>query len=217
MLEDPTNLFVVDLATRASEGAGIPSYIQTMSCLFLGCCFESIEDKSNDDILSRKSLLNLIDSKVGLSRFSDILKRGKSDLTSRDIKEDARSTSINYCPTYKAFYEEKVEAIRSAIFNFYAGVSGGESKSGNSAESQVIQMQKDHIAQLEEQLKEQMMSQVKQGTLTNSNQDSIDSSSQELVQQLKDTVQSLRQDIAAKDSTISDINITIARVGISNS
>ena len=44
MLDDPSNFFVVDLASTASENAGVSPLVQVAACLFLGTCFQALKD-----------------------------------------------------------------------------------------------------------------------------------------------------------------------------
>jgi hypothetical protein len=43
ILEDPSNFFVVELATPMSESSGTPPLVQIAACLFLGTCFTALE------------------------------------------------------------------------------------------------------------------------------------------------------------------------------
>ena len=76
MLEDPSNLYVVDLATVASDGAGVPVFVQVMACLFIGCCFTALNPVTQDakgtnkgmqseSLLTQKSIISMIDSRIG--------------------------------------------------------------------------------------------------------------------------------------------------------
>eukprot|EP01041_Mallomonas_annulata_P003424 gene3424-6795_t len=185
MLEDPSNLFVIDLATAASEGAGVPPAVQILSCLFLGCCLNALPKDSSssqsgqgqghqqqygysnkntmDDIsLSQKSIITMIDSRIGLTRFTDMLKRplqnqGKSSLSSSAAGGGGGTgggsnleNEIFFSQSFKVFYEEQIAAIRQCIFDFYStGTQGGDSP-----ESQLIRLQKDEIMKLENQIQE---------------------------------------------------------------
>ena len=84
MLEDPANFFVVDLATSASESTGIPVAVQITACFFLACCFLALDDSTEGksvsnsesaDILQKRSFLTMIDSRIGLNRFTEFLKK----------------------------------------------------------------------------------------------------------------------------------------------
>lgn len=165
MLEDPANLFVLDLATAASESAGVPPLVQVAACLFLGCCFESLpgaastpppssngtaNGASEDSILNRKAFLGMIDSRIGLNRFTDILKK---PVASRGHKDAAASYSALFIsPDFLVFYQKQVEAIRAGIFEFYTG--GASSAVGDVMQQQIIDMQKEKIAELEQKLAE---------------------------------------------------------------
>lgn len=161
MLEDPANLFVLDLATAASESAGVPPLVQVAACLFLGCCFESLPaaattppPSSNgsfggeDSILNRKSFLGMIDSRIGLNRFTDILKKPLAAKSNKDV--GANHAALFISPDFLAFYQKQVEAIRAGIFEFYTG--GASTAVGDAMQQQVIDMQKEKIAELEHKL-----------------------------------------------------------------
>jgi chromosome segregation ATPase len=90
MFEDPSNLFVVDLATASSELAGVPSAVQAMACLFLGCCFCGFPDEKppdssssanppaadgNGSLFSRRSFISMIENKITINRFLETLKK----------------------------------------------------------------------------------------------------------------------------------------------
>ena len=189
MLDDPSNLFVVDLATVTSESSGIPSFVQVVSCLYLGTCFEAlaaseqessnnikntagplsaVKSKSTDDSISRltqKSLLKMIDSRIGLTRFTDILKRPlmppqKSGTTSSD------SAILFFSASFQKFYEERVTAIRHAIFDFYSAGPGGIN-GGDSQERQIISIQTQQIANLEKQINELLQNKSSNGVAIN--------------------------------------------------
>ena len=101
VLEDPSNLFIVDFATKTSELSGIPIVLQVTSCLFLGACLQSVsasevnvkDDTSNalsTSDISKQSLMAMIDSRIGLTRFTDILRR---PLTSDSLNASNHSAS----------------------------------------------------------------------------------------------------------------------------
>eukprot|EP01038_Epipyxis_sp_PR26KG_P004912 gene4912-6875_t len=154
MLEDPANLFVVDLASVASESAGVPPIVQISACFFLGCCFEAFPEvsadsnqteKENDSVLlNRKSFLQMIDSKIGLSRFSELLKK---PITVTNNKNQALFSPLFISDGFKQFYEAQVELIKSNIFEYYTGSI--DSKQIDSAHQTLIEMQKQRIVELE--------------------------------------------------------------------
>jgi chromosome segregation ATPase len=163
MLDDPANLFVVDLATAASESAGVPAQVQTAACMFLGCCFEALPvsnaspppstngvvNSADDSILNRKSFLSMIDGRIGLNRFTDILKRPLAKRApSKGTTTDAgHAASFFISAAFEAFYQRQVDAIRAGIFEFYTGSAGAAP--GDAMQQQLIEMQKDRIAELE--------------------------------------------------------------------
>ena len=171
MLEDPANLFVVDLATVASESAGVPVLVQVVACLFLGCCFEALPSTTpstehstssggsiGDDpssLLNRKSFLSMIDSRIGLSRFTDILKKPLStrSTTMKDSSMHSYS-SFFITPDFRIFYQNQVDAIRAGIFEYYTGTGSGDSSAamGDAMQQQLIGMQKERIVELEQQI-----------------------------------------------------------------
>jgi chromosome segregation ATPase len=178
VLEDPSNFFLLDLATRASETTGVPLRTQVLCCLFLGSCFDSLPAPTQQQLdgvdagetlgggtsLSRKSLLMMIDSKIGLSRFNDLLKRplgstrgggggggmtltGPSSNTTIGGKTNSFTGSTTnssfpspspedlfFIDSFRIFYLKQIEQIRSAIFDFYSGVGGGSSGVGGEVE-----------------------------------------------------------------------------------
>ena len=158
ILVDPSNLFVVDLATVASENAGVPSSVQITACLFLGMCFLALpvsEEGSSgqEERLTRRSFVSMIDSKIGLTRFTDILKRPILNMASINrivgINNLGMSSDIFFTKGFRAFYETQIESIRSGIFDFYAGENTSVT---DSAHLQIIEMQKEKIFELESQI-----------------------------------------------------------------
>lgn len=159
MFEDPANLFVVDLATSSSESAGVPSFVQVSACFFLGCCLLALppdqpeadgnETASSGSVLKRKALLTVIDSRIGLNRFTETLK--KPLLASR--KQSHVHDNFFLIPGFRAFYEEQVQRMKDLIFEMYSGAtSGGGVIEG--ANMQIIQVQKAKIEELEAKLKD---------------------------------------------------------------
>ena len=168
MLEDPSNLFVIELASRSSENAGVSQHLQVMCCFFLGSVFESFPEASpgtEADSLSRKSILGMIDAKIELSRFSDLIKipTRAFSMSSRHQLSDNKSCPFSFTDSpadghfveaYEEFYKGQVHAIKTAIYGFYAG-SGDPSveNDSTSSESKIIKMQIETIAELEIELK----------------------------------------------------------------
>ena len=158
VLEDPSNLFVLDLATTASESAGVPPVAQTVSCLFLGCCFLALSELSDengsavdgdgvaDGLIHKRMFIGMIDSRIGLSRFTESLK--KALLPS----QSATYSQLFVSEGFKAFYVKQFEAIKNGIISFYAGSSSSSSSLSNSPQQQVIEMQQLRIAELEQAL-----------------------------------------------------------------
>ena len=156
VLEDPSNLFVLDLATTASESAGVPPVAQTASCLFLGCCFLALSDLSDDNgnaidgdgvtggLIQKRMFIGMIDSRIGLSRFTESLK--KALLPS----QASTYSQLFVSDGFKAFYIKQFEAIKTGIISFYAGSSS--SSLSDSPQQQVIEMQQLRIAELEQAL-----------------------------------------------------------------
>lgn len=143
ILDDPANLFVVDLASVASENAGVPLEVQRAACLFLGCCFHTLSSatSANAEHISSDAILRMIDSKIGLTRFNNILRQPVN-------KQHPIQNSKHFINAYSDYYEDEVSQIRQTIFDMYTGTDGPS----NSRESQIIQMQKEHIARLEKML-----------------------------------------------------------------
>ena len=153
VLEDPSNLFILDLATSASEATGVPPEVQTIACFFLGICWVSLDDVpgdssgADDEQFTSKSFLAMIEGRVGLSRFADILKRPMVP-REKQLREE-----LFFSSSFKIFYETTVDLIRRNLFDFYASSGTTNLENGQkSAELQIIDMQKAHIAELEQKL-----------------------------------------------------------------
>mmetsp|Transcript_17076 Transcript_17076/g.23468 ORF Transcript_17076/g.23468 Transcript_17076/m.23468 type:complete len:534 (-) Transcript_17076:124-1725(-) len=151
VLEDPANLFVLVLATAESESAGVPPIAQTVSCLFLGCCFLALKDAAAEEasgdpsnvsggLINKRMFISMIDSRIGFSRFTDLLKKPLISANSSLYVDFFISSG------FRIFYEKQLESIRNGIIEFYAG---GSSNTANSAQQQVIEMQQQKIAELE--------------------------------------------------------------------
>lgn len=156
VLDDPSNLFVLDLATPASESAGVPPIAQTASCLFLGCCFLALQDESSPgeskagaksdseaSLINKKLFISMIDSRIGLSRFTELLKRPLL------AQQAASFAPLFVSDGFRAFYSRQFEAIKNGIISFYAG---GSSSLAGSPQQQVIDMQQAKIEELEKAL-----------------------------------------------------------------
>ena len=165
LFEDPSNLFVVDLATTSSEIAGVPPSVQVLACLFLGCCstgFPAAVDKSADlvvgmsaenSIFSRRAFLSMIDARIGLNRFNEILKKPLTLLGSKKIAGANPYDGLFDLPGFKEFYEHQVDSIKEIIFELYSGgANNGSNIGGDSVQLEVIASQKAKIQELEEKL-----------------------------------------------------------------
>lgn len=162
--EDPSNFFLMDLASVGSDTLGVSSTIQTCVCFFLGCCFAALEDPilsegsgvRDSTLLNRKSFLSVIDTRIGLTRFNELLRRplksthtainstnsssgGGSSSSSGDITDQ-----FFFSAGYEEFYRSQVECIKSSIFSFYSGADGGMKS--------IMESQEQRIAELESML-----------------------------------------------------------------
>merc|ERR1711871_524275 len=94
-----------------------------------------------------KSFLAMIEGRVGLSRFADILKRPMVP-REKQLREE-----LFFSSSFEIFYETTVDLIRGNLFDFYASSGTTNLENGQkSAELQIIDMQKAHIAELEQKL-----------------------------------------------------------------
>jgi chromosome segregation ATPase len=165
LFEDPSNLFVVDLATSSSEIAGVPPLVQVLACLFLGCCCTGfpVAEKSTEgftnhaspdnSIFSRRAFLSMIDSRIGLNRFNETLKKPLALLGSKKIAGPNPYEGLFDLPGFKEFYEHQMDAIKTVILELYSGGSMGASSSVNdSIHLEVIATQKAKIQELETKL-----------------------------------------------------------------
>ena len=137
LLEDPSNLFVLDLATEKAGRMGVPVEVQAAACLFLGACFKAIadlqdesesgqgeegeglqtvglDDDADDESyssgeLTKASFLRMLDARITLTRFASVLRGG------------LERPKSHMCPSYRTFYREQVDAILKGIFHFHAG------------------------------------------------------------------------------------------------
>ena len=220
MLEDPANFYVVDLASRSSESAGVPEGMQVACCLFLGTCFDSFPALSPDDptgtehaaknLLSRSSMLQMIDAKIGLSRFSELLKRPMAKTSRGEAPAACPPEDLFFTDSYKRFYVRQIDSIRSAIFEFYSGSAPGGGGSSLTAEGQVIKMQKETIAQLEEALRQyQGREAVSPGP---GKEASAPDASQEVTAELQKEVTALRQEVGVLQEDLSKERLRCAQV-----
>lgn len=172
LFEDPSNLFVLDLASINSENAGVSPLIQIASCFLLGCCYQSlscdIDSNHSNDLLTPKAFLGMIDSRVGLQRFTNILKRPLQRVMASDnptaMSRDSSSpiSFTFYSASFHKFYESQVELIRKELFNYFTGGVGKavDPSQGNqtidpevvSSYEQLISLQKMKIEELEGQI-----------------------------------------------------------------
>lgn len=178
MLENPSNLFVVDLAVLATgeETSSVLYDMHSYACFFLGTCIQALPDGPSKDssatgkkaaetndafVVSRKMLLDIIDSKIGLTQFTDVLKRRVSIESRLLIQSTANDEKHRHAlehlksATFVSFMNSHMEAIRKAIYDHYSGaiptVSGGNNAE-SSALSKIIELQKDEINRLVSEL-----------------------------------------------------------------
>jgi hypothetical protein len=160
MLDDPSNFFVVDLATTMSESAGTPLTVQVAACFFLGTCFTALKDPlkdpmlpdSNENIgLTQKSFLTMIESRIGLTRFNEFLKLPLKKINSRSTgAQNDLASNLFFGNGFKIFYESNVELIKNGIFQSYVGTIDDLNGNCNDAPlNQILQMQKEKIIELE--------------------------------------------------------------------
>lgn len=176
MLENPSNLFVVDLAVLATgeESSYVLYDVHSYSCFFLGTCLQSLPDTQSvaegavrrdegEQVfhVSRKMLLDVIDSKIGLTRFTDVLKRRvnmESKLLAQNVNGDNNkhhALELLRSATFLAFMNSQREAIRKAIYDHYSGAlpnSGGGNSAESSALAKIVELQKEEIARLAAQI-----------------------------------------------------------------
>ena len=179
--EDPSNFFLMDLASVGSDSLGVSSKIQTIVCFFLGNCFAALQDpiststssstegSSTQDstlLLNKKSFLTVIDTRIGLTRFNELLRRplkvahttnndndnnyydNNNNSSSSGSSSGERNIDITdhffFTRGFEDFYRSQVESIRSAIFTFYSGGDGGMKS--------IMESQEIRIAELEDLL-----------------------------------------------------------------
>ena len=107
--EDPSNFFLMDLASVGSDSLGVSSKIQTSVCFFLGNCFAALQDpiststssstegSSTQDstlLLNKKSFLTVIDTRIGLTRFNELLRRPLKVAHTTNNDNDANTDDV---------------------------------------------------------------------------------------------------------------------------
>ena len=158
LFEDPSNFYILDLASASSDSLGIHPAVQVCVCFFLGNCFAALEDQPEkegsgtvDSVrLTRKSFLNVIETRIGLPRFNDLLKRPITSGKRGQTKDTLKNLFFN--SGFETFYRAQVESIRSRIFNFYAGDGDGADSGSDSSLRMIVDMQKEKILELERTL-----------------------------------------------------------------
>lgn len=172
-MENPSNLFIADLASQSNpDDSRVIFDVQSYACLLLGACFQGLSeqapavrpDKAAFSV-SKKALLDIIDSKVGLSRFIDILKK-RIAVDARMIsklpgilREEPTLVSL-HLPTHSfdAFLNSQVDLIKAAIYEFYGATNqldgpGGVGKAdGQPHFAEVVRIQKEEIERLNREL-----------------------------------------------------------------
>ena len=204
ILSDPSNLFVVDFATSGSENAGVPAAVQIMSCLFLGCVFLTLPsaDLSSSDqqtILSRKGFLGMIDSRIGLNRFTDLLRR---PIKAKGATLKSLSGALFITPGYKVFYEKQVDMIVAGIFEFYSGDASVGDAGSTFVEKEIIDSQNKVICELREQIAA-LESNANSATISTVNFNS--DSSKEEMESLREKLLTLQQTLSERESYVSDM------------
>ena len=164
ILENPSNLFVIDLASKNSENAGVPQSLQIECCFLLGCVFEAFcEIPSLDDpnALSRGMILDMIDSKIGLTRFNNLIKipahakycQSRSNDKSPIFTFSTFPEDVCFAETYGGLYKSHVNAIKTAMYSFYLNGDGSSDDDALSSEAKLLKVQMEHITELEMELK----------------------------------------------------------------
>ena len=175
--EDPSNFFLMDLASVGSDSLGVSSTIQTSVCFFLGNCFAALQDpistsnssssstegsRTQDStlLLNKKSFLSVIDTRIGLTRFNELLRRpfkvahtaneNNNNNNNNNNSNSSSSSGERYIDTtdnffftrgFEEFYRSQVESIRSAIFTFYSGGDGGMKSIMESQEMRIAELE----------------------------------------------------------------------------
>ena len=165
--DDPSNFFLMDLASVGSDSLGVSSTIQTVVCFFVGNCFAALQDPISTStsmegsctqdptlLLNKKSFLSVIDTRIGLTRFNELLRRPlkaahttNNSNTNNDSSSSSgeRNTDITdqffFTSGFEEFYRSQVESIRSAIFAFYSGGDGGMKSIMESQEIRIAELE----------------------------------------------------------------------------
>jgi chromosome segregation ATPase len=160
IFEDPANFFVIDLCSSVSEVAGIAPLVQTMACMFLGSCYMSLgapadkkkhkkmlPEEVDHGRLTQSKLLGMIDSKVGLSRFTEILRKPLASPRSGSGTVTPNPTEVFVTRGFKVHYEKLIESIRSGILKHYSTGESGVEK--DSPQLQIISMLNARVQELE--------------------------------------------------------------------
>jgi hypothetical protein len=114
---------------------------------------QSPASKDTDNgILNSSAFLNMIDTRIGLARFTDILRK-PFNYNKVDVQLVKKLTVDLYVsPGYKKYYEQHVEAIRNRLFEFYTGGNNETDSDKDSPLHQIIYIQKNKISELEYKL-----------------------------------------------------------------
>ena len=175
MLENPSNLFVVDLAVLATsdDSSAVLYDVYSYACFFLGTCLQSLPDTGASELsadcsgeaassfhVSRKMLLNIIDKKIGLTRFTDVLKRRialETKLLAPGATSEHKLFALEHLKSanFLSFMNSQREAIRKAIYDHYSGSlpeTSSDSRTESTALAKVVELQKDEIARLTEEI-----------------------------------------------------------------
>lgn len=163
ILDDPSNLFVLDLASTSSENTGVSSIVQIASTFFIGCCFKALQSNGSiqqsdneevDDILkSSKAFIKMIDSRIGLQRFNDILKRPLSTTSnSGNSNRFLKRHEFLFSNGFQSFYTLQIDIIRKGILLYYTSPTNSVGDSSLAPPEDIIQIQSARILDLESKL-----------------------------------------------------------------
>ncbi len=218
LFEDPLLFFVLDLTTSGSESAGVPLGVQVMACFFLGISFLALptgaESNSSDNSSfthSRASFLSMIDNRVGLNRFIDILRRPLQG------NSHAVSNILFITKGFKGYFEQQVETIRVSMYEIFAdstAVSSG-SHPGDNSDSllQIIELQKVRISELEEIMRNSASSSSSTIPATDAIvSDQVERSNHNKVTMLEAEVKQLKEKIDMLNSMISNREVDMNKV-----
>ena len=112
VLDDPSNLFVIDLASSASANAGVPARVRAAACLFLAACCNGLSETNNPS--TKNKLLQLIEEGVTLKRFSETL-REQLDFATSGSEPDS---IFHFCDSFRRFFDAEVESIMKGHLPF---------------------------------------------------------------------------------------------------